>query len=149
MAIDWNLDRLKAMTTEKRLALYRNAKDSNDPQAKLIVALIIENDLPLDEDGGLPWDHPVMLEIEEICRLPESVSEAIQAAEKGLPPLAGMEHRIVAALGSKYGMHYTTHHAGRCIAEEMLSAGWEKSTQKPMPPGYIAKSATTFIRKGR
>jgi len=147
--MEWDLPRLAALTTEKRLALYRNAKKSNDPKAQRIIELIIENDPPLDEEGGLPFDHPVMLEIAAICAEPAAVAEAVQAAEKGLPPLAGMEHRLVAALGPKYGMHYTTHHAGRCIADEMLALGWIKLTQKPMPDGCVANTATTFAKKDR
>lgn len=147
MPAEWTLDRLKSLSTEKRLSLYRNAKQSDDPAAQRIVALIVDNELPLDEDGGLPHDHPVMLEIAEICAQPEAVAEAVQAAEQGLPPLAGMEHRLVAALGAKYGTHYTTNHAGRCIADEMLALGWIRMTQKPMPDGSIAKSATTFRKK--
>ena len=145
---EWTLEKLRALPTEKRLSLYRNAKGSDNPEAARLVSLIVENDLPLDDEGGLPFDHPIMVEIAEICAEKESIIGAVKAAEQGLPPLAGMEQRIVAALGEKYGTHYTTHHAGRCIADEMIALGWIKSTQKPMPDGFVAKSATTFVKKG-
>jgi hypothetical protein len=111
--------------------------------------MIVENGLLVETGGGLPHDHPLMQEIAEICAEPEAVREAEAAAEQGLSPLAGMEHRLVAALGPDYGTYYTVHHAGYCIATEMLARGWVKGSQKPMPKGHVAKSATTFHRKGR
>ena len=148
MPKEWTLEALRDLPTEKLQSLYRNAREREEPEAKKLVELIDENDLYRETDGGLPFDHPIMLEIEDICRNPEAVREAIQAAEKGLPALAGMEYRIVEALGPSYGTHYTTHHAGRCIADEMLSKGWQKAGQKPMPEGTIARSATVFVKRG-
>lgn len=147
MAKVWTLEELQKLPPEKLQSLYRNAKSMADPEAKKLVTLVDENDLYREADGGLPHDYPIMLEIEEICREPDSVREAIAAAEAGLPALAGMEHRLVAALGKNYGTHYTTHHAGRCIAEEMLGKGWKKAGQKPMPEGTVARSATTFVKE--
>ena len=146
----WTDAELQAYSPQQVQTLYRRARAmASDPAAEALSAQIIRLDLLQEEGGGLPWDHPIMLEIKEICSQPEAVEEAVAAAETGLPPLAGMEHRIVAALGDKYGTHYTTHHAGRCIADEMLARGWVKSTQKPMPEGTVARSATTFVRKAR
>lgn len=148
MGKEWTLEAIKDLPSEKVQNLYRNARGRTEPEAKRLVALIEEHDLYRESDGGLPFDHPIMLEIEEICRGPEAVSEAIEAAENGLPALAGMEHRIVKALGDNYGIHYTTHHAGRCIADQMISKGWKKAGQKPMPEGTVARSATVFIKNG-
>lgn len=119
----------------------------DDAAAKALVAMIIQNDLLVDHDGGLPFDHPDMLEIEDICSDPKSISEAVEASEKGLPALAGMEHRLVAAMGDRYGPNYTTNHAGRCIKEGMLASGWIGTNQRPMPNGSVAKSATVFVRR--
>lgn len=148
MAKEWTIEALKALPTEKLQSLYRNARGREEAEAKKLIGLIEEHDLYREPDGGLPFDHPIMLEIQEICRDPDAVREAIEAAEQGLPALAGMEHRIVEALGQNYGTHYTTHHAGRCIADQMLSKGWRKAGQKPMPEGTVARSATVFVRKG-
>jgi hypothetical protein len=148
MAKGWSLEALRELPPEKLQTLYRNARAREDADAKKLVELIDENDLYREADGGLPFDHPIMLEIEEICRDPEAVREAVNAAENGLPALAGMEYRIVEALGPNYGTHYTTHHAGRCIADEMLSKGWQKVGQKPMPEGTVARSATVFVKRG-
>lgn len=147
MAKVWTVDELKALPSQKVLVLYRNARGLSDPAALALVDMIVENGLLIEPDGGLPWDHPIMLEIEEICGLQEAVSEAVAASEQGLPALAGMEHRIVASLGNKYGTNYTTNHAGRCIANAMIARGWKQSVQRSMPNGSVAKSATIFVRK--
>ncbi|MEO9462149.1 MAG: hypothetical protein ABJ242_05380 [Marinomonas sp.] len=143
----WDLDRLKEMSSEKIRNLYRNAITRKDSESLLVARLIVENGLLVDEKGGLPFDHPIMLEIEEICAMPEAVAEALEAAQRELPPLAGMEHRLVAALGSQYGGQYTTHHAGRCIGSAMLDRGWKQDGMKPMPKGSIAKTATIYTKK--
>ena len=147
---EWSDDELRGYTNQQIQNLFRRAKElSHDPDAEKLANQIVRLDLLKDDSGGLPFDHPIMVEIADICSLPEAVDEAVHAAEKGLPPLAGMEHRIVEALGDKYGTHYTTHHAGRCIADEMMARGWVKSTQKPMPEGTVARSATTFVKRDR
>lgn len=145
----WTPEKIADLPSDKVRTLYRNAARSSDPQSLQLRSLIEESGALTDEKGGLPFDHPIMLRIQEICSEPEAVSEAIAAAEKGVPALAGMEHRIVAALGDQYGGHYTTHHAGRCIAEELTSRGWSKAGQRPMPEGTVARSATVFKKKDR
>lgn len=150
MATPWTLEKLKAKSPREIQALYRNAKDpknAGNETAQALADLILEHDLLRDEQGGLPFDHPIMLEIEEICADPEAIEEALSAAEQGQPPLAGMEHRIVAALGDKYGGNYTTHHAGRCIGAAMLDRGWTQAGMKPMPQGSVAKTATIYVGK--
>jgi hypothetical protein len=144
----WDLERIKAKSPREIQSLFRNAKVREDDESKLVVALILENGLLVEESGGLPFDHPTMLEIQEICALPEAIAEGLAAAEKGLPPLAGMEYRLVAALGSEYGGNYTTHHAGRCIGSAMLDRGWKQNGMKPMPKGSVAKSATVYKKSG-
>lgn len=149
MPKEWTIDDLRGKSAREIQNLYRNARDRDDDAAKKIQSMIVDNGLLVEENGGLPFDHPDMIEIEEICAEPAAIAEAVQAAEAGLPPLAGMEYRIVAAMGGRYGGHYTTNHAGRRIADAMLDRGWTQAGQKPMPPGSVAKSATVFARKGR
>jgi len=149
MAKQWSLEDLQKLPAAKVQIMYRNVRDNIDPEAKRIAALILDNDLLLDERGGLPFDHPTMLKIEEICSEPDAIAEAIEAADQGFPPLAGMEHRIVAALGTRYGKHYTTNHAGLCIARAFPENIWLKMAQKPMPDGSVAKTATVFVRRNQ
>ena len=145
----WSLEKLKSKSANEILSLYRNASKRQDDESKFVVKLILENGLLVDETGGLPFDHPIMLEIESICALPDAISEALKAAEVGLPPLSGMEYRLVKALGDEYGGHYTTHHAGRCIGSAMLDRGWTQAGMKPMPKGSVAKTATVYKKKGQ
>lgn len=119
----------------------------DDDVARNLVSLILDNDLLVADNGGLPFDHPDMLEIEEICAEADAINKAVAASEDGLPALAGMEHRLIAALGERYGPNFTTNHAGRCIKEGMLDRGWVGTVQKPMPMGSVAKSATVFIKR--
>ena len=147
MALAWTVERLKAKSAPAIQSLYRRAKGQDTNEAKALVAMIIENGLLVDEKGGLPFDHPIMLEIEAICQEDSAINEGLAAAEAGLPPLAGMEYRLVKALGENYGGHYTTHHAGRCIGTAMLDRGWKQAGMKPMPKGSVAKTATVYVRK--
>ena len=149
MAKVWTLEELGRMRPDAIQKLYRNATALGSPDAMALANLIVDSGLLVEENGGLPHDHPIMLEIADICQDSAAVAEAILASESGLPALAGMEHRIVTALGGKYGGNYTTNHAGRCIGAEMEAKGWKKTAQKPMPAGSIAKSATVYIKKER
>ena len=146
----WDDDELRAYTADQVVNLYRAArKQAGDHHADVLAAQIVRLELLTDERGGLPHDHPDMLEIEEVCGEQESVEGALAAVDAGLPPLAGMEHRIVKRLGERYGPHGTTNHAGRRIAIEMEAKGlYNTHRQMPMPNGSVAQSATVFQRKG-
>ena len=119
----------------------------DDDAARKLVSLILDNNLLVADNGGLPWDHPDMLEIQTICADTHAVNEAVAASETGLPALAGMEHRLVAGLADRYGPNFTTNYAGVCIKEGMLDRGWVGTVQKPMPNGSVAKSATVFVKR--
>jgi hypothetical protein len=147
MPVDWTLEKLQSKTPQQIQMLYTRARVMEDDSARRLVSLILDNDLLAGDHGGLPWDHPDMLEIQDICDDPGAVDEAVAASEKGLPALAGMEHRLVAALAERYGPNFTTNHAGRCIKEGMLDRGWVGTVQKPMPDGSVAKSATVFVKR--
>ena len=150
MPFEWTFEKLKTKSPPEIQSLYRRANNLDDDAARKLVALILDNDLLKEAAGGLPHDHPHMLEIEEICGERESIDGALQAVDAGLPPLAGMEQRIVARMGDRYGPSGTTNHAGRCIAFEMEAKGLLNThRQMSMPAGSIAQSATIFERKAR
>jgi len=149
MPFEWTVEGLRSKSPREIQVLYTRVRSLEDAAARKLVAMILENDLLTEPDGGLPFDHPDMLEIEEVCSDPDAITEAVEASESGLPALAGMEYRLVAAMGQRNGQNYTTNHAGRCIKEGMLDRGWRGTTQKPMPSGSVAKSATVFVRKAR
>jgi hypothetical protein len=149
MPVQWDIDKLRKKSGKEIQTLYSHARLRDDEPARQLVAMILDHDLLVEAGGGLPHDHPFMLEIEAVCGEPEAVAEAIAASEAGLPALAGMEYRIVQALGERYGTYNTTNHAGRCIGNAMLARGWKTTVQKPMPAGSVAKTATVYIRKER
>jgi hypothetical protein len=149
MPVEWTLDKLRAKSPKDIQTLYSRARTLDDDVARKLVGMILDNDLLVDPNGGLPFDHPDMLEIEAICGEPAAIDEAVAASEAGLPALAGMEYRIVRALGGRYGPNHTTNHAGRCIRDGMVDRGWKITVQKPMPAGSIAKSATVYVKKER
>jgi hypothetical protein len=149
MPVEWTPDKLRAKSPKEIQILYTRASGLDDEAAFKLTEMILDNGLLVGTSGGLPFDHPDMLEIEAICGDPEAVSEALAASESGLPALAGMEYRLINSLGDRYGPNYTTNHAGRCIKEGMLDHGWMGTVQRPMPVGSIAKSATVFVKKGR
>ena len=147
----WEDNELRAYRHDQIVTLYRRARERvGDPVADALAAQIVRLELLKDGRGGLPHDHPDMIGIEEVCGEPESVAAALTAVDAGLPPLAGMEHRIVERLGCRYGPNGTTNHAGRCIAVEMEAKGLRNThRQIPMPDGSVAQSATMFERKER
>ncbi len=145
----WTIEKLRSKSHEEIRTLYTNARARNDDQARALAETILDSGLLVGSDGGLPFDHPDMLEIEEICGRPEAIDEAVEASEAGLPALAGMEYRLVRALGKRYGPNYTTNHAGRCIRDGMASRGWKTTVQRSMPEGSVAKTATVYVRKER
>ncbi len=58
--------------------------------------------------------------------------------------MAGVDHMLADALGSKYGDHDTTSWAGTFMADVMVEAGYVQTRKKPMPRGCIAKTAAFF-----
>jgi len=149
MPVEWTPEKLRTKSPKEIQTLYTRARSLDVDVARKLVTMILDNDLLVDAGGGLPFDHPDMLEIEAICAEPDAVAEAVAASGGGLPALAGMEYRLVRALGDRYGPNFTTNHAGRCIKEGMLDRGWNGTVQKPMPAGSVARSATVFVKKER
>jgi hypothetical protein len=144
-----DIDGLRKCKPEQIRSMYTRACQRDDVAARELAALILESGLLADEKGGLPYDHPIMIEIAEICSDPAAIDEAVSASEQGLPALAGPEYRIAAALGSQYGPNYTTNYAGVCVRDGMVGRGWSSTVQKPMPESSVAKTATVFVRKDR
>ena len=157
MAVARTLESLSAMPAKKIATLYKNARvilanakstDSQKAEAQFIVDTVREHGLLKEAEGGLKWDNPIMEDIADLCLSAEALGLAVAVCEQGQPALSGMEHLLVAALGENYGGQYTTHHAGRKLAEGLEGKGWISSgKQKPMPDGSVAKTATVFVRR--
>lgn len=138
---------MTAMSPAQRRALYDNAKRIGTPEGVALVDLMLENSLLVTASGGLPRDHPIIQEIEEVCRSPEARAAAKSASDAGLPALAGVDPLLRAALGADYGSFDTTSWAGGFVAEEMESQGYRQTGKRSMPAGCVAKTAAFFVHR--
>ena len=137
------LERLQAMSLEERDRLYARAVALGTPEAKAVIALILDNDLLMRTGGGLPNHHPIILEIEEIIRSAQGRAAAKTAAD-GKPAMAGVDPLLQQALGSHYGSYDTTSWAGTFVADVMADHGYVQTAKRPMPEGSVAKTAAFF-----
>lgn len=142
--MEWSKEKIEALPLERREALFDNARAKGTPEAQAIINLMIEYDLLVRAGGGLARDHPTIQVIEEIIRSNAGRKAGKEASDQGLPAMAGVDHMLSAALGSKYGPNDTTSWAGTLMAEVMAEAGYVQTKKKPMPEGSIAKTAAFF-----
>jgi hypothetical protein len=141
------LDDLKQMTPEKRAQLYENARKLRGNGGQEIIDLLDSSGLPLSS-GAMRVSDPDFLKMEEIVWSSEGRKAAIEATDKGLPALAGVEPLIVEGLGNRYHSHdQGTMNAGSLVATVMRHSGYVEAGQSNMPIGSIAKSALKWIRR--
>jgi hypothetical protein len=100
----YTIDDLKTMSAEQRAILYQNAAKQRRDGGQAIMDLIDSSALPLSS-GGMRNSDPAFLKMQDIAWSQEGRKEAIEATEKGLPALAGIEPLIVNALGERYHPH--------------------------------------------
>jgi hypothetical protein len=138
---DYTLDDLKMMTPEQRAILYQNAVKYRDRGGQVIIDLIDSSGLPLSS-GGMRENDPAYLAMREIVWSAKGRGAAIEATEKGIPALAGIEPLIVAKLGDRYHPHDGgTVSAGYLVAELMRHLGYVDDREGKMPQGSVAKTA--------
>ena len=145
--MEWTREKIEELSLERREVLFDNARAKGTPEAQRIIDLMVEHDLLVRSGGGLPREHPTILEIEEIIRSDEGRKAGKQASDDGLPAMAGVDYMLSAALGSKYGINDTTSWAGTLMAEVMAEAGYVQTRKKPMPEGCVAKTAAFFEKR--
>ena len=145
--MQWTLDKLRALSLKQREVLFDNARAQGGPDAEQVIGLLVEHDLLVREGGGLARDHPVIQQMEEIIRSPEGRRAAREAADSGLPSMAGVDPLLAAGLGSSYGEHDTTSWAGTLTAEVMAEAGYVQTRKAAMPQGCVAKTAAFFEKR--
>jgi len=137
---------LKSMSAEQRATLYRNAVKVGTSDARAIIDQMLEHNLLVNHTGGFPHEHPVILRIEEIVRSPEGKAAAKQAADNGLPALAGVDPMLREALGDDYsGLFDTTSWAGTFVADEMRKLGYKQDGERPLK--YCVAKSGAFFRK--
>ena len=144
MSTKFTLEQLRTISFEARDQLSRNAQKLRTPEAREIIDLLVKHDLLVTKGGGLPNNHPLILQVEEIARSKVGVEAARAATESGLPGMAGVDPLLQAALGEQYGPLGTTNWAGQFVAEELRKLGYKQMGQRPLPPGCVAKTAAFF-----
>jgi hypothetical protein len=141
---EWTEERLRALSTADLQRLYTNARAKDSPEADEIIERIFQYKLLDSVGGGLPRHHPTIQAIESICRSPEGVRAAINAAKGGHAPIAGVDP-VLRLNVREYGYHDTTSWAGTFVAEEMEAAGWLREGRKSLPENCVAKTAAFFV----
>jgi hypothetical protein len=140
---------LEAMTPEQRSVLYQNAAKHLEGGGQEIIDLIDSSGLSLSS-GHMRASDPAYLAIEKIVWSAEGRKAALEATEKGLPALAGVEGLIVGQLGNQYGPHDGgTLNAGYIQAGLMRHLGYVEDGQGKMPEGCIAKTAMKWKPRSR
>jgi hypothetical protein len=145
--MDWTKEKIEALSPQRREALFDNARTKATPEAQRIIDIMVEHDLLVRAGGGLPRDHPTIQTIEEIIRSDVGRKAGKDASDQGLPAMAGVDHMLSAALGSKYGPNDTTSWSGTLMAEVMAEAGYVQTRKKPMPERCVAKTAAFFEKR--
>jgi hypothetical protein len=144
----YTLDDLKTMTPEQRAVLHQNAVKHRETGGQPIIDLIESSGLSLSA-GGMRMTDPAYLEMRDITWSSNGRKAAVEATEKGLPALAGVEPMFVASLGERYHPHDGgTLNAGYIVGELMRHLGYVKNGQGKMPGGSVAKTAMRWkLRK--
>jgi hypothetical protein len=142
----YTLNDLKEMTQKQLATLYQNARKRRDSGGQAVIDLIDTSGLPLSS-GGIRMGDPAYIEMERITWSQEGRNATIEATDRGLPALAGIEPLFVAALGDRYHPHDRgTVNAGFIVAELMRHLGYVEEGQGNMPEGSVAKTAMKWRR---
>jgi len=141
----YTLADLKAMSPERRAQLYQNAIERREKGGKEIIDLMDSSGLPL-RSGGMRKDDPVSLKMTEVIWSSEGRKAALEATEKGLPALCGVEPLLTKALGDLYNPYdMGTNRAGVIIGELMTFLGYSPAGQAKCPEGGVAKTAMKWV----
>jgi hypothetical protein len=145
----FTIEDLQKMTPERRAILYQNAVKRREEGGQEILDLLDASGLPLSS-GHMLSDDPAYRKMVEIVWSAKGRVAALEATEKGLPALAGVDPLISAELGDRYGPHDGgTLNAGYIQAELMRHLGFTEAGQGKMPDGCVAKTAMKWKTKSR
>lgn len=141
----WTVEKLKAQTAEGRYTIWDRARKLGTPEGDALAHVIATLDVPYAETGGISMSDPRVLEMRDIIESPEGRISCEQATADGLPALAGVEPTLRERMGDRYGaFSQITITAGSIVGELMRSLGYEIISQKPMPEGSVAQTATVW-----
>ena len=138
------LEMLKRMSTKDRMNIYERARERNSPEADEIIERLFQHKLLDSAGGGLTRDSDIIQRVEKVCRSPEAVEAATNAASAGEAPMAGVDP-ILRREVREYGHFDTTSWAGGFVAEEIEALGWRRSGRKALPNNCVAKTAAFFL----
>jgi hypothetical protein len=140
---------LEAMTPEQRGVLYQNAAKRREEGGQEIIDLIDSSGLALSS-GHMRTSDPAYETMEKIIWSEKGRKAALDATEKGLPALAGVDPLIIAELGDQYGPHDGgTLNAGYIQAGLMRHLGYVENGQGKMPENCVAKTAMKWKPRSR
>lgn len=139
-------DKIRAMTSQQRAALYENAKRLAAEGGQVVVDFIDAGGLPLS-DGEMLSSDPDYAEMERIIWSGEGRAAALKAVEEGRPALAGVDPLIRAALGERYHPHNAgTINAGVITAALMRHLGYIEAGSGAFEGG-VAKSGMRWKKR--
>ena len=146
MAVEWNPERVRALSVHDRAALYKNAcTKPDDPKAVELKAMIENEGLPYSEEGSVKMDDPLTLKMHEIIFSEAGKAAALKGTKEGLPALTYIDPMLQATLGVDYGPHnQTTNTAGVLVGQLMTSLGYRKDGTKSLPSHCVAKTAAMW-----
>lgn len=150
LAGNWTAKKLQALTRTQRADLLDNTRCSDRVSEEQRTALIkaIEESGAHHRTTGLADADPLTLSIHRIINSAEGLAACIDAAERGLPALAGVDPLLVAQLGDSYATTYhATATAGDFVAKLMQQQGYIKGPSRKLPAGSAAKTAAMWMRE--
>ena len=92
--MEWTKEKIEALPSDRREALFDNARAKGTPEAQRIIDRMVEHDLLVRSGGGLPREHPIIQEIEEIIRSDQGRNGGKKQLDQGLPAMAGVDHML-------------------------------------------------------
>jgi hypothetical protein len=149
--MEWTKEKLAAKSPHDRAILYKNARRLGTPAAFALVKMIEEAGLPFSDTACPTNDNPLTIAIYDVVFSVEGRAAAVDAVEKGFPPLAGVDPLLLNRLGVDYGPHnMTTSWAGSMIAQLMRSLGYKQGGgNSPLPAGCVARTGQKWMASAR
>jgi hypothetical protein len=148
LAKQLTLEQLKVMPAEQRTNLYTNAVRIGSQEAMAVAEILVKHNLLVTSTGGFPREHPIIRCVEEIITSTAGKAAAKQAADDGLPALAGLDPLLSKELGNDYGPSFgVTSWAGSIVAEQMRKLGYKEKGQRSLPTGCVAKTGSFFQKR--
>jgi len=145
----YTIEDLEKLTPDQRASLYQNARKQRENGGQAIMDFMDASGLSLCS-GGMRMSDPAYLKIEEIVWSAKGRIAAMDATNKDLPALAGVEPLIVAELGDRYNPHDGgTVNAGYIQAGLMRHLAYVENGRGDMPDGSVAKTAMKWKPRSR